>query len=108
MSTNRLIPEAVNLVPPEIVLDERKRPRAPRLTADERRARAKLIADHVAHLEQIPTADLSDATMQRLSLLAIEVSSPDALGGEPLEMLGIDPSIDHLRSVEPRTNLGAC
>jgi hypothetical protein len=94
MSTDRSILTEVDLVPPERVLDEEfgsmdsLRPETPRLTPEEREVCATLIAEHVAHLEQIPTADLSTAALRRLTLVAIEVSGADPLGGEQLHTLG--------------------
>jgi hypothetical protein len=94
MPTDRLVPRQVDLVPPKIVLGEEpssmdaRRPEMPRLTPEERGICTKMIAQHVAHLEQIPTADLSAAALRRLTLVAIELLGADPLGGEKLPILG--------------------
>jgi hypothetical protein len=94
MSTDRLIPPEVEILPPEAVLDEAPDSLgAPRqialpLTPEERGMLTKVIAEHVANLERIPTADLSTAALRRLTLVAIEVSGADPLGGEPPHTLG--------------------
>jgi hypothetical protein len=94
MSADRLIPAAVDLVSPAAALHEElgsmntRRPKAPRLTPEERGMCAEAIAEHVAHLEQIPTDDLSTAALRRLTLVAIEVSGADPLGGEQRQLLG--------------------
>jgi hypothetical protein len=104
MSTDQVIPGKVSSVPPEAVLDEDLGfPNAPgpavsRSTSEERGRRAKVIADRVAHLEQIPTADLSTAAPRRLSVVAIEVSGADFLGGERLQAPGSVNDPRHLSS----------
>jgi len=109
MSTDRLIPAEVDLVPQTTVLDEElgsidsRLPRAPRLTPEERGMRTKVVAEHVARLEQIPTADLSTAALRRLTLFAIEISSVDPLGGEQLQVLGSgnDPGAEPSKTSTP-------
>jgi hypothetical protein len=76
-----------------------RRPEVPRLTPEELDLCTNVIAEHVAHLEQIPTADLSTAALRRLTLVAIEVSGADPLGGEQLHTLGSE----HHPAAEPST-----
>jgi hypothetical protein len=92
MSSGRLIPAEVDSGAPEPLLDEELgslrhtntgAPRAPRLSPEERGRCAKAVAEHIAHLERIPTAELSTEVLRRLTLVAIEVSGADPPAGEP-------------------------
>jgi hypothetical protein len=113
MSPDRMIPERVDLVLTEMVLDEEpssmdpRQPKATGLTREERDIRAKVVSDHVAHLEQIPTADLSTAAMRRLTLVAIAVLGADPLGGQQTQTLGSEhhpvPEVYKSRSTRRRS-----
>jgi hypothetical protein len=93
MSTDRLTPPEVDLVPPEmtpqgILINDAQRPQKFGLAAEERLLRAELIAGYAAHLEQTPTAGLPVQALKRLTLLAIELLGSDPLGGEREPTLG--------------------
>src|SRR5580658_6096563 len=112
MSTDRFTPAEIDLVPPETALqgnlisDAAQRPKL-RLTAEERLLRAQVIADYGAHLEQVPTTELPEEALKRLTLLAIEISGSDPLGGEREETLGAahDSSRDRAKTrTTPRRN----
>jgi hypothetical protein len=55
-----------------------RRPKKRGLTSEERASRREVVAGYVAHLEEIPTADLSADALQRLTLLASEVWGSNA------------------------------
>src|SRR5580658_6342828 len=96
MSTGGRSPAEVGYVLPRGVLEDERgslgAPRvvAPRPTSQKQGMRAKVVAEHVALLEQIPTAYLSTAALRRLTLVAIEVSAADPLRGGRLQSLGSD------------------
>jgi hypothetical protein len=114
MSTDRLTPPEVDLDPPATALQgsligDAQRSKKLRLTAEDRLLRAEAIAGYGAHLEQLPTAELPEDALKRLTLLAIEISASDPLGGEREQTLGAtddSPRRPAKKRTAPRRNLG--
>ena len=81
MSTDRLI--APELAQSGDRRDEgARRPKKRGPTSGERTSRREVVAGYMAHLEEIPTTDLSVEALQRLTLLAREVSGTNSPASE--------------------------